>query len=86
MSYNNRKKSSGGIGLAGTLTIIFIIFKLTGVISWSWLWVLSPLWIPAAFVFLILLFVGIVLLAAAIGITKEGSKTVNGFKKYFEEK
>jgi len=86
MNHNNRKKSSGGIGLAGTLTIIFVILKLTGVISWSWLWVLSPLWIPTAFVFLILLFIGIVLLAASIGILNESSKTVDGFKKYFKEK
>lgn len=27
------------------LTIIFILLKVTGVINWSWLWVLSPLWI-----------------------------------------
>jgi len=38
-------KSSGGIGFAGLLTILFIALKLTGYISWSWLWVLSPLWI-----------------------------------------
>ncbi len=25
--------------------IIFIGLKLTGVISWAWWWVLSPLWI-----------------------------------------
>jgi Transmembrane Fragile-X-F protein len=25
--------------------ITFIVLKLTGVISWSWWWVLSPLWI-----------------------------------------
>ena len=86
MGHNNRKKSSGGIGLAGTLAIIFVILKLTGVMSWSWLWVLSPLWIPTAFVFLILLFVGIILLAAAVGIINESSKTVDGFKNYFEEK
>ena len=85
MGHNNRKKSSGGIGITGTLTIIFIILKLTGVIAWSWLWVLSPLWISAALAFLFLLFVGIVLLAAAIGIIKESSKPVSGFKKYFEE-
>jgi hypothetical protein len=36
---------SGGIGFAGLLTIVFITLKLTGVIAWSWLWVLSPLWI-----------------------------------------
>ncbi|MHA1776180.1 MAG: hypothetical protein ACTSWC_05370 [Promethearchaeota archaeon] len=85
MIHINRKKSSGGIGLAGSLTIIFIILKLTGVISWSWLWVLSPLWISAALIFLFLLFVGIILLSAAIGIINESSKPVRKFKKYFEK-
>jgi hypothetical protein len=27
------------------LTIVFIILKLCKVIAWSWVWVLSPLWI-----------------------------------------
>lgn len=27
------------------LCLMFIGFKLTHIISWSWLWVLSPLWI-----------------------------------------
>lgn len=40
---------SGGIGFAGLLTIVFITLKLTGVIAWSWWWVLSPLWIPMVF-------------------------------------
>ena len=31
--------------LAVLLLVLFIAFKLAGVISWSWLWVLSPLWI-----------------------------------------
>jgi hypothetical protein len=35
-------------GFSGLLTLIFITLKLTGVIYWSWLWVLSPLWISAA--------------------------------------
>lgn len=30
------------------LLVIFIVLKLTGVITWSWWWVLSPLWIPLA--------------------------------------
>ena len=38
--------SGGGIGFCGLLTILFIAFKLLGVITWSWWWVLSPLWIP----------------------------------------
>ena len=30
------------------LLVLFIGLKLAGVIAWSWLWVLSPLWIPLA--------------------------------------
>ena len=33
------------MGLGTLLTILFIALKLCGVIAWSWLWVLSPLWI-----------------------------------------
>ena len=29
------------------LTVLFIGLKLAGIITWSWLWVLSPLWIGA---------------------------------------
>ena len=28
------------------LLLLFIILKLSGCILWSWLWVLSPLWLP----------------------------------------
>jgi len=42
--------SSGGIGFCGLLTVLFIALKLTGYISWSWWWVLSPLWIAAVIV------------------------------------
>lgn len=27
------------------VALVFIVLRLCGVISWSWLWVLSPLWI-----------------------------------------
>ena len=40
---------SGGIGFAGLLAIVFITLRLTDTIDWSWLWVLSPIWIPLAF-------------------------------------
>ena len=36
---------SGGIGLLGVLQIVFIVLKLTDLISWPWLVVLIPLWI-----------------------------------------
>lgn len=39
--------ASGGIGFVGLLTIAFIVLKLVGVITWPWVWVLSPLWISA---------------------------------------
>lgn len=48
-------KYNGGIGFPGLLAIVFITLKLTGVINWSWLWVLSPLWIPLAFVLVLML-------------------------------
>jgi len=31
------------------LTIVFVVLKLVGTINWSWLWVLSPLWLSAGF-------------------------------------
>lgn len=42
---NSNGGGRGGVGFAGLLTIVFIILKLVGVISWSWVWVLSPIWI-----------------------------------------
>jgi Transmembrane Fragile-X-F protein. len=41
----NSTSQSGGIGFVGLLTIVFITLKLTNFITWSWWWVLSPLWI-----------------------------------------
>lgn len=52
--------SSGGIGFCGLLTIVFIVLKLLGKITWSWLWVLSPLWIVWAICLIILLILGII--------------------------
>ena len=38
------------------LTIIFVVLKLIGIISWSWLWIFSPLWI-SVIIGLIVLFI-----------------------------
>jgi len=38
------------MGFLPALTIVFIVLKLANIITWSWIWVLSPL------LFLILLF------------------------------
>lgn len=61
----NSTSSSGGIGFAGLLTIVFIALKLLGKINWSWWWVLSPLWIGAALA--IFLVVIVMLCASAMG-------------------
>lgn len=42
-------------GFCSLLAVLFIGLKLTGYISWSWWWVLSPIWIPLAFIALIFL-------------------------------
>lgn len=42
--------NSGGVGFLGLLTVLFIGLKLGGVISWSWWWVLAPLWGPFALI------------------------------------
>jgi len=42
---NSSQSSSGSIGFPGLLTILFVGLKLTGHLSWSWVWVLSPIWI-----------------------------------------
>lgn len=58
----SRTRSSGGAGFSSLLTILFIGLKLTGVIDWSWVWVLSPLWITVS--------VGVILGIVIIVLTK----------------
>lgn len=40
-------EKGGGISFCGALAILFITLKLIGIISWPWVWVLAPIWIPA---------------------------------------
>ena len=54
---NSNKGASGGIGFCGLLEIVFIVLKLIGVIKWSWLWVLSPIWLPTAVIVLIIILI-----------------------------
>jgi hypothetical protein len=42
----NNSGGSRGIGFFGVLAIVFIVLKLLGVITFSWVWVLAPIWIP----------------------------------------
>lgn len=58
---SSNRNSSSGIEICGVLTIVFVVLKLVGVINWSWLWVLCPLWID------ILLTVIILVVLAVLG-------------------
>ena len=57
--------NTGGVNLLGLLTLLFIGLKLTGHITWSWIWVLAPLWIPMGIAFLVLS-VGILIVGLGI--------------------
>lgn len=56
---NNNTVRTSGMGLGTLLTIIFVVLKLVGVISWGWIWVLAPLWISFALVIVIFIIVAI---------------------------
>ena len=63
---NDKKATSGGLGIFTILFLIFLTLKLAEVgpvAKWSWWWVTSPLWIPFAIVGVI---VAIVLVIAVI--------------------
>lgn len=51
MANQTSSAATGGIGFGGLLLLVFIVLKLTGVISWSWWWVLAPLWLPVSLFF-----------------------------------
>lgn len=64
MSYRNRRRRyhmnySSGSGFLSLLQILFIGLKLTGHITWSWWWVLSPTWISASIGIVFLILIGL---------------------------
>ena len=67
----NIETVSVGTSFVGLLTIIFIVLKLTKVITWSWWWVLSPIWITWGVSIVTLFILGIVSIVLAI---KENKK------------
>ena len=60
----NLNRDTGGVSFLGLLTLLFIGLKLTGYITWSWIWVLAPIWIPISIALLIL---SVVVLLVALG-------------------
>lgn len=52
---SNNSNGNKGVGFTGLLTLVFITLKLLKVIDWSWWWVLSPIWITAILVIVLLI-------------------------------
>ena len=50
----NNSSAKMGLDFAKLLTIVFIVLKLCNVVEWSWLLVLSPIWVPITLYLLIL--------------------------------
>lgn len=61
MSQNNNATVTINGWFFGLLTLLFIGLKLTNYITWSWWWVLAPLWIPTAIVLIILMIAGTII-------------------------
>ena len=58
--------------ILGLLGLIFITLKLTGVITWSWVWVLAPFWIP--FVLLIVILIVAVIVWFIVGLVSDSRR------------
>lgn len=70
--------SSSGIGFFGLLAILFIALKLTGVINWSWWWVVSPLWGGLA---LWLAIIAIIFVVALIATARNDRKRLSRLRR-----
>lgn len=46
------------------LQVVFIVLKITGLVSWSWWWITAPTWIALGFAAVILAFAGVIAIRA----------------------
>jgi len=42
--------AANSVGFLGLLTLLFIAAKIFSAVTWPWIWVLAPAWIPTAIV------------------------------------
>ena len=62
MTMKDDKETTSGITFFGALTVLFIGLKLSGIIHWSWMWVLAPIWAPSAIILVVLVVTYVVML------------------------
>lgn len=65
--FSSSSSSSSGVSFIGLLTLLFIALKLTGYITWPWVWVLSPIWISAILTIIIIFIVFVLLISKSKG-------------------
>ena len=56
----NDMKNEQGVGIGFILFIVFLVLKLTKVVTWSWWIVTAPLWIPFGIVLIIVIIATVV--------------------------
>lgn len=66
----NKKETTGGLSFLSVLTLIFITLKLTKVVTWSWAWVLSPIWLPIMIIAVVITIM--MLIGLCINISEKG--------------
>jgi membrane protein YdbS with pleckstrin-like domain len=66
MSESKTIAPSRGFPTLGILTILLVLLKALGKITWSWWLVFAPLWVPTAIVFAVFMVILAVVLLAAI--------------------
>lgn len=49
----NNVQRNASVGFIDLLAVAFIVLKLAGVIHWSWVWVLAPIWGQLVIIFLL---------------------------------
>lgn len=77
MTNQNEKQVSSSIGITTILFVVFLVLKLTGVISWSWWWVTAPLWVPVCFGLMVVT----IFIVARVIIRKKKMKKHRDFRK-----
>ena len=63
-----------GLSVPVVVFIVFLTLKLCGVITWSWWWVTSPLWIMAALVVALIL---ISMVALVLRVRKQNRRRIH---------
>ena len=59
---NNKTTTGGGITFVSLLQLVFIVLKLCGVITWSWVFVLMPLIVATSITIILFVVLAILML------------------------